>query len=586
MRSFMIFMLVAFAATAFGQEPKSSIPDEAAQKSAAAVIAEVYKPDYDQAKTAAEKIVLAKKLLGEGIATQDDAVSRFVLFKIARDMAAQQGDLMTAFAVIDQIDLEFEADLHSMQLDAAQTAIKELKTPAEHLAVVGLLTTHVEKAVAIDQYDIAEEFSEVMLSSARKSKDSPLIKQVTAQSKMVLEIAAEFAKIKEAIVELEAKPSDPEANLTVGKFLCFFKGDWERGVVMLALSDDQDYKALASLELEDQPDPLKIGDGWWKIADSLDGTAEIRTKAHAARWYRKALPGLSGLSKTRVERLIAGPGQLQDPFSMAEASKSQAAGAKHLGTTVRITNSIGMKLVLIPKGTFLMGSPKGEVGRQDDETQHEVTLSQDYYLGVYEVTQAQYEKVMGKNPSHFQGDKVAERHPQTGRVVKTVDSSNHPVGSVSWEDAVAFCQRLSELPEEKNAGRVYRLPTEAEWEYACRAGSKAAFSFGDNATSLGDYAWFGSPPHPVGEKKPNALGLYDMHGNGWEWCSDWYGEYPQSAVTDPAGPIKGSERVYRGSSQTKDAAAGRSARRSAFDPARKIVILGFRLALSSSGISK
>ena len=166
-----------------------------------------------------------------------------------------------------------------------------------------------------------------------------------------------------------------------------------------------------------------------------------------------------------------------------------------------ITNSIGMKLVLIPKGTFQMGSPIEEAGADDDEALHQVTISKDYYLGVTEVTQGQYEKVMGTNPSYFQK-----------RVIGKSDSSMYPVEQVSWEDAVEFCKKLSDLPEEKAAGRVYRLPTEAEWEYACRAGSKTAYSFGKSSKSLGDYAWFdgnsnGQTP-PVGEKKANAWGLY------------------------------------------------------------------------------
>ena len=132
-----------------------------------------------------------------------------------------------------------------------------------------------------------------------------------------------------------------------------------------------------------------------------------------------------------------------------------------------LTNSIGMKLVLIPKGTIMMCSPESEQGRNKNETQHEVTIGKDYYLGVYEVTQAQYEKVMGKNPSHFQGAIVGN------------ENADLPVENVSWHDAVEFCKKLLELPEEKKAGRVYRLPTEAQWEYACRAGSKTTYSFDD-----------------------------------------------------------------------------------------------------------
>ena len=259
-------------------------------------------------------------------------------------------------------------------------------------------------------------------------------------------------------------------------------------------------------------------------------------------------------------------------------------GMIQLGCQVRaqspktITNSIGMKLVLIPKGKFTMGSPESEEARFDDETQHEVTISKDYYLGVHEVTQAQYEKVMGTKPSYFQGDETKG------------SSSNHPVEQVSWEEAVEFCKKLSDLPEEKAAGRVYRLPTEAQWEYACRAGSKSAYISGESSKSLGDYAWFGGnsngQTHPVGEKKANAWGLYDMHGNVWEWCSDWYGDYPKGAVSDPVGIRGGSYRVIRGGGWNDVAAYCRSAYRHWYVPSFRRSYIGFRLALSSSGIPK
>ena len=244
-----------------------------------------------------------------------------------------------------------------------------------------------------------------------------------------------------------------------------------------------------------------------------------------------------------------------------------------------ITNSLGMKLVLIPKGTFQMGSPIEEDGAGDDKAQHQVTISKDYYLGVYEVTQALYEKVMGSNPSYFQK-----------RVIRKSDSSMYPVEYVSWEHAVEFCKKLSDLPEEKKAGRVYRLPTDAEWEYACRAGSKSAYSFGESSKSLGDYAWFdgnsNNQTHPVGEKKANAWGLYDMHGNVWEWCSDWYADYPKGAVSDPVGPREGSFRVIRGGCWGIGAASCRSAFRRRGNPSDRDYYFGFRVALSSSGIPK
>lgn len=239
-----------------------------------------------------------------------------------------------------------------------------------------------------------------------------------------------------------------------------------------------------------------------------------------------------------------------------------------------MTNSIGIRLVLIPKGTFQMGSPTGERGADYDESQHEVTISKDYYLGVTEVTQGQYEKVMGTNPSYFQKD-----------VIGNTDSSKYPVDRVSWEEAVKFCRHLSEMAEEKEAGRVYRLPTEAEWEYACRAGSKSAFGHGDDRRSLDDYAWHssnsGGRTHAVGGKKPNALGLFDMHGNLWEWCSDWYADYPKGSVIDPIGSSEGSKRVYRGGSWNSEDTICRSANRRSYPPSSRFIYNGFRLALSS-----
>jgi formylglycine-generating enzyme required for sulfatase activity/tRNA A-37 threonylcarbamoyl transferase component Bud32 len=231
-----------------------------------------------------------------------------------------------------------------------------------------------------------------------------------------------------------------------------------------------------------------------------------------------------------------------------------------------IANSIGMKLRLIPAGDFLMGSPTTEPGRSYDEFQHRVTLTKPFYMGETEVTQAEYQQVMGTNPSSFKG-------PQ------------NPVERVSWDDAMEFCRKLSGLPAEKAAGYEYRLPTEAEWEYACRAGTTTSYSCGDSASQLSEYGWFGgissSFTHPVGEKKPNAWGLYDMHGNVWEWCQDRYGAYPSGSATDPTGASSSSYRVGRGGSWFNDAGDCRSAIRSRHTPELRYDNLGFRVLRSS-----
>ena len=250
----------------------------------------------------------------------------------------------------------------------------------------------------------------------------------------------------------------------------------------------------------------------------------------------------------------------------ADAPKTKPVSEPNVPGGMGVTNSIGMKLRLIPAGEFMMGSPGTESGRGDDETQHGVSITKPFYLGVTEVTQEQYQKVMGTNPSKFKG-------PQ------------NPVEQVNWNDALEFCRKLSAMPAEKTAGHEYRLPTEAEWEYACRSGTTTAYGFGADASRLGDYGWFegnsDSKTHPVGEKKPNAWGLYDMHSNVAEWCQDRYGVYPGGSATDPTGATSGSDRVIRGGCWFYGAGYCRSALRIRHSPGGRISILGFRVLRSS-----
>jgi formylglycine-generating enzyme required for sulfatase activity len=242
-----------------------------------------------------------------------------------------------------------------------------------------------------------------------------------------------------------------------------------------------------------------------------------------------------------------------------------------------IVNSIGMKLVRIPAGKFLMGSLANEPGRFDDEgPQHEVEISQPFYMGVYEVTQEEYQKVMGTNPSWFsaQGrgkDKVANQ-----------DTRRFPVEWVSWNDAVEFCRKLSELPEEKRAGRVYRLPTEAAWEYACRGGARSSEPFHFGKTLNADEANVEARLRrttTVGSYPANGFGLHDMHGNVWEWCSDWNGNYPRGFVKDPTGPDNGTGRVQRGGAWRFGERNARSAYRHESKPDIRNDDLGFRVVV-------
>jgi formylglycine-generating enzyme required for sulfatase activity len=262
-----------------------------------------------------------------------------------------------------------------------------------------------------------------------------------------------------------------------------------------------------------------------------------------------------------------------------------------------ITNSMGMKLSLIPSGEFMMGSPDDdEYAIEYEKPRHLVRITRPFYLAATEVTQSQYKKIMGSNPSSFAASSIGKFKER----VADENTSLHPVEEVSWNDAVEFCQRLSNLPEERAEGNVYRLPTEAEWEYACRAGSRTRYHFGDDEAGLAKYAWYESSTpefgkvstgttHPVGWKPSNAFGLHDMHGNVSEWCSDTFGKKYYtglpSPLDDPQGPKDPTTfPVARGGSWAQHAADQRSAYRGFGNwPTSTSSWDGFRVARVYSG---
>ena len=244
-----------------------------------------------------------------------------------------------------------------------------------------------------------------------------------------------------------------------------------------------------------------------------------------------------------------------------------------------ITNSICMEFVRIPAGTFKMGSHKSNKAVRDwERPAHQVTISQPFYLEKYPVTQGQWQAVMSTT-IHDQQKKSIENVGTKGV------GESYPMYYVSWDDAQQFIRNLNEAENEKK-GILYRLPTEAEWEYACRAGSDTLYHFGDDASELNIYAWYhknsGGMTHPVGEKKPNAWGLYDMHGNVWEWVQDWLDKtyYQNSPSADPIGPNAGIYRVIRGGGWFSPERLPRSANRHWEPPDSWFAHLGFRVACS------
>ena len=250
------------------------------------------------------------------------------------------------------------------------------------------------------------------------------------------------------------------------------------------------------------------------------------------------------------------PGDVDPALLVGMASTNEPTITLDLG------NKAAMKLALIPAGKFLMGSLGDEPGRDEDEgPQREVVVSRPFYMGVHEVTQGQYEAVVGSNPSRF------------------VDAAK-PVESVSWDEAVEFCRRLS-----RRTHQAVALPTEAQWEYACRAGLKTRFGFGEDDRQLATFARYSQGAEAgtaaVGSKKPSAWGLFDMHGNVWEWCGDWYASsYVNAAAQDPPGPLSGQWRVLRGGSWVNTWEACRCAARNKSAPDVRYNGIGFRVVVN------
>ncbi len=373
---------------------------------------------------------------------------------------------------------------------------------------------------------------------------------------------------------------------------------WSLGLILLAAGGFVVSRAIApgGREIE-EPAAYAPFDAATTTASTPQGeTTPSATKAAPPKSAAKTPEPPAKPPPRKPRRTLPGvaPPRAVAPFDAGQAKKHQDAWAKYLGVPAQQTNSIGTRLVLIPPGPFDMGTaqaaPAAPAKRAQDKKearpsgglagespQHRVTITGPFCLGACEVTQAEYQRVMGANPSKFSPE------GQGRQAVAGQDTARYPVESVSWQEAVEFCRRLSDLAAERSAGWVYRLPTEAEWEYSCRAGTTTAWCCGDDEAALAEYSWFsslsGETTHAAGQKKPNAWGLYDMHGNVFEWCSDWFAAdyYQRSAAEDPPGAASGFERVIRGGSYWNRPTHCRSAARVG-SPADGSNLIGFRVA--------
>lgn len=352
-------------------------------------------------------------------------------------------------------------------------------------------------------------------------------------------------QLKQMVAQLQTSPGDNALREKIIKFAAAMKpapaipeeanrAYVKGGVFKLEAKDVTGYDLAISAFRE----AVRVAPWWGDAYFNLGVTLGLAGK------YDEGIASL----KLSILSAPAGSAEARDAQNRIYAIEAKA----EIASKTPRKNSIGMELVYVPPGDFMMGSDNGDA---DEKPVHRVTISQGFWMGKYEVTQSQYEGVVGKNPSYFKG------------------CSNCPLETVSWDDAREFISQLNA----NNDGFIYSLPTEAQWEYAARAGTTGLY-----AGNLDDMAWYNKnsdlKTHPVGTKQPNAFGLYDMHGNVWEWCEDWYGSYSATAATDPTGPSSGTYRVVRGGAGDDYANYARSANRYGNDPTVRDYSSGFRVA--------
>ncbi len=281
------------------------LPSADDQEKSEKTIRQIFQNDYSKASQPSEKQVLARKLLRKASETDDDPIGRFVLLREARDMAIDAGAMGTAMEAIDGIAKWHQIDALEMKTDALSKIVKvsrSTETMATHaLSIVALL----DDAIAADKYELANRLAPLILSVAQKTSNSEFVKIATIRGKEIESLEKSYNEMKAAAGVLASNANDPGANLKAGRFLCLAKGDWQNGISMLALSDDETLKSLALMELETLPDSLALADGWWKYSESLEGVPRNHVQSHATDWDRTALPNLTGLNKSKVEKRIA-----------------------------------------------------------------------------------------------------------------------------------------------------------------------------------------------------------------------------------------------------------------------------------------
>lgn len=621
-----------------GQSPttRQAIPPADKLAKSRELLREIYGAEVDAATTTEAKLALAAKLLKLEADTRNDS-DAWTLLQVARQLATSGGDPSSIQRACAALGARYEVDPFTLETESLLATPDEGDNAAK-VKIAQRLSQLADVGLARDDFAFVRRLVEAANRQATAARNLALARETFDRLDQLDALAPAFEEAKAARETLKTDGKNPAANLKQGKFLCFVLGNFERGLPLLALSEDSTLATLAKREtaMPTAANELAgLGDAWWELAASLDKLAATKSKTHAADLYRRALPSLTGLTQARAETRIREMGisltvarapmeprpepvpsrnlgntpPVKFPFDAKAAREAQESWASDLGfKSYQVQSKTGFQLVVVPPGTLLMGTPPTEAERVNNEgPQNQVRISKPLLVGIHEITQRQFEMIMSFNPSYYR------LRPE----VRNLDVRQFPVESVTWWDACEFCNRLSRaehlseyyrLSDVKKDGKSfggakveivggsgYRLPTEAEFEHFTRAGTTTPFSFGSvhdgtQGNVLGTKPYGTTKPGPalnrtttVGSYQPNPFGIFDVDGNVSEWCWDYYDPMyffrlkRSVARVDPLGPETGTQRCSRSNAFAYEPKHGRSGRRHGDKPDFRSGWVGFRV---------
>lgn len=548
MRVCCLFVAIfAYVASVFGDD-HIPYPSQEKLTTAHSQVRSLFKNEITRAAGLSEVAAVVKSLIDIGSKTNDDDALKVSTYLLAQELAIQGGEFELALETVDRIASEFKLDSLKAEVDVLQAGLVGKLSDSQQIQLLGCFSDVVEKLVANERLDEIRGLVDKLKENETLRSKPQVVRWIGLSSAIELNQDA----YTRALTNLKDGPANPESSYIVGKFKCMILGDWQNGIWHLSQSNDNKLRQIAILEQKprkDANDLIHSADAWTEIEATLAGHEKEQVGLHARSLYLRALPLIDGVTKVRVQQILGGT----DPTNVEPKAGD-----------VRDDNSLGAKLNWIPPGKFQMGSKAVEV-----------SITNGFWIGQTELTQGQWRKLRSNSPWN-EGERKGE--------VKKFNA-DYPATGISWVEARQFCKDLTKVEVKSKTiptNWEYRLPTEAEWEMACRAGTKTRFSFGDDISAFARFGWAKENSKGefmiTGKKRPNAFGLFDMHGNVYEWCADHFvGEIVGGE--DPFVAREKGDVVGRGGDIEVSAKYCDSTARRPFAADRKVNGIGFRICL-------